>query len=153
MPAHRVTALAVSTPSSGRNSGMIGVNIEDAMVMTNWMPTIAQSVRCHCAAAPPAPMLALGSASAMSACEDEEPNGRVWSCCRRQCRRRRDKRRVAAVTADDREADRQTVDFGAGDADLRHAGEAAMAAEAQDAVTVRARHRGRLPAARPRNPA
>jgi hypothetical protein len=29
---------------------MIGVSIENDMVMTNWMPTMAHNVRCHCGA-------------------------------------------------------------------------------------------------------
>jgi hypothetical protein len=35
MPAHRSTALAVSTPSSGSSSGMIGLSTENAPVMMN----------------------------------------------------------------------------------------------------------------------
>jgi hypothetical protein len=53
MPAQRSTALAVSTPSSGSSSGMIGLSTENAPVMMNWMPTMTQSVRCHCTAAAP----------------------------------------------------------------------------------------------------
>ena len=36
--------LSLSTPSTGRNNGMIGDSIENAIVMTNWMPAIAHSV-------------------------------------------------------------------------------------------------------------
>ncbi len=56
-PAHRSTAPGELTPSSGRKSGMIGLSIENAIVITNWMPTIAHRVRRHCA----------GSLSAVSA--------------------------------------------------------------------------------------
>ena len=51
MPAHSATAPAELTPSTGRNSGMIGLSIENAAVMTNWIPTIAHKVRCHGTAA------------------------------------------------------------------------------------------------------
>ena len=51
MPAHMSIAASVCTPSSGRNSGMIGVRKLNAIVMTNWMPTIAHSVRCQLGAA------------------------------------------------------------------------------------------------------
>src|SRR5580704_3285996 len=44
MPAHSATALAELTPSAGRNSGMIGLSIENAAVMTNWIPTAVE----HC---------------------------------------------------------------------------------------------------------
>jgi hypothetical protein len=44
---------------------------------------------------------------------------------------------VGTSAADDTEPDRQTVDFGAGDADLRHAGQPAMSAQAQDTVALR----------------
>jgi hypothetical protein len=50
-PAHSATAPAEPTPSTGRNSGMMGLSIENAAVMTNWIPTIAHKVRCHGAAA------------------------------------------------------------------------------------------------------
>jgi hypothetical protein len=30
---------------------MIGLNTENAIVMMNWMPTMTQSVHCHCATA------------------------------------------------------------------------------------------------------
>src|SRR5205823_2009557 len=40
-PAQMSIAASLSTPSTGRNSGMIGVSIEKAAVITNWMPTIA----------------------------------------------------------------------------------------------------------------
>src|SRR6516162_10789449 len=49
MPDHRATALGVSTPSTGRNSGMIGLSTENAIVLMNWIPTIAQRVRCQAA--------------------------------------------------------------------------------------------------------
>ena len=64
MPAHRSTALAVSTPSSGSSSGMIGLSIENAPVMMNWMPTMTQSVRRHCAAAAPSAAASPGFRSA-----------------------------------------------------------------------------------------
>jgi len=51
MPAHRSTALAVSTRARAGSSGMIGLSTENAPVMMNWMPTMTQSVRCHCSAA------------------------------------------------------------------------------------------------------
>src|ERR1700729_2360342 len=41
MPASEVT------PRSGRNSGMIGLRKLNAMVMTNWMPTMAHRVTCQ----------------------------------------------------------------------------------------------------------
>ena len=44
IPAQMAIAPSFSTPSTGRNNGMIGVSIENAAVMTNWMPTIAHSV-------------------------------------------------------------------------------------------------------------
>ena len=53
MPDHIATALGVSTPSTGRNSGMIGLSTENAIVLMNWIPTIAQSVRCQVAVAAP----------------------------------------------------------------------------------------------------
>ena len=56
-PAQMSIAASLSTPSTGRNSGMIGVSIENAPVITNWMPTIAHSVCRHCAASPPASVL------------------------------------------------------------------------------------------------
>jgi len=31
--------------SAGKSSGMIGVSTEKAIILTNWMPTIAHSVR------------------------------------------------------------------------------------------------------------
>ena len=43
-PAQMSIAAALSTPSCGRNSGMIGVSAEFAIVLTNWMPTITHSV-------------------------------------------------------------------------------------------------------------
>ena len=52
MPAQMSIPAVEWTPSSGRNSGMIGVSIENAIVMTNWTPTIAHSVLRHCAATP-----------------------------------------------------------------------------------------------------
>jgi hypothetical protein len=52
IPAQTAIDEALSTPSTGKNSGMIGVSIEKAIVITNWMPTIAHSVCCQCAAAP-----------------------------------------------------------------------------------------------------
>ncbi len=60
---------------------------------------------------------------------------------RRHRARHRDQSRVAAGTADDRETDRQAVGRGARQADLRHAGEPAVGAEAEDAVALRARDR------------
>jgi hypothetical protein len=51
IPAHMSIAATECTPSTGRNSGMIGVRKLNDMVMTNWMPTIAHSVRCQLAAA------------------------------------------------------------------------------------------------------
>ena len=51
MPAHMSIAASECTPSTGRNSGMIGVRKLNDMVMTNWMPTIAHSVRCQFVAA------------------------------------------------------------------------------------------------------
>ena len=47
MPAHRSIAASVCTPSTGRNSGMIGLRKLNDMVMMNWMPTIAHSVTCQ----------------------------------------------------------------------------------------------------------
>src|SRR3954452_13872985 len=44
MPAQIATPLWLSTPSSGRNSGMIGVSTEFAIAVTNWIATIAHSV-------------------------------------------------------------------------------------------------------------
>ena len=44
MPAQMSIPLSELTPSTGRNSGMIGVSAEFAMVLTNWMPTITHSV-------------------------------------------------------------------------------------------------------------
>jgi len=32
---------------------MIGLSTENAIVLMNWIPTIAQSVRCHCAVVSP----------------------------------------------------------------------------------------------------
>jgi len=52
MPDHKSIARAVLTPSTGKNSGMIGVSTEKAIVLTNWMPTIAHKVRCHAVTAP-----------------------------------------------------------------------------------------------------
>ena len=49
-------------------------------------------------------------------------------------------RLIAAGAPDDRQADRQTVDRGARDADLRHPGQPAVAAEAQQAVALRTRY-------------
>jgi hypothetical protein len=40
---------------------MIGLNTENAPVMMNWMPTMAQRVRCHCAVAVPSAAVAPGS--------------------------------------------------------------------------------------------
>lgn len=44
-PAHMFTALADSTPRSGRNSGMMGATMLNAILMTNWTATIAHKVR------------------------------------------------------------------------------------------------------------
>src|SRR5215469_3009146 len=52
-PAQMSIAPADCTPSSGKNSGMIGVSIENAMVMTNWMATIAHNVLRQYAETPP----------------------------------------------------------------------------------------------------
>jgi hypothetical protein len=44
---------------------MIGLSIENAAVMTNWMPTIAHKVRCHCVAALPSAAAPLGCCIAL----------------------------------------------------------------------------------------
>lgn len=47
MPDQMPTASTESTPSSGSISGMIGLRKLTDMVMMNWMPTMAHSVRCQ----------------------------------------------------------------------------------------------------------
>ncbi len=47
MPAQRSTALGLVTPSSGRNSGMIGLRMVNDSDMMNWMPTITHIRRAH----------------------------------------------------------------------------------------------------------
>src|SRR6202041_1121863 len=47
MPDHKSTRAGVVTPSSGRNRGMIGVSMLNDIVMTNWIPTMVQSVHCQ----------------------------------------------------------------------------------------------------------
>ena len=49
-PAQTSTASRETTPSSGRNSGMIGLRMLNEMLITNWTPTIVHSVRCQCCA-------------------------------------------------------------------------------------------------------
>src|SRR5215472_7530142 len=61
IPAHRSTALAECTPSSGRNSGMIGLRKLNEQLITTCTPTIAHIVSRHCGgscstAAPAAPL-------------------------------------------------------------------------------------------------
>jgi len=47
MPDQRSIASIEVTPSCGSISGMIGLRKVIEPVMTNWMPTMAQSVRCQ----------------------------------------------------------------------------------------------------------
>ncbi len=47
MPDQMSIPFTDSTPSCGSISGMIGLRKLIPAVMTNWMPTIAQRVRCH----------------------------------------------------------------------------------------------------------
>jgi uncharacterized repeat protein (TIGR03803 family) len=75
-------------------------------------------------------------------------NNRHLTCRHRPRHRATKAVSVAAGAADDRETDRQTVDRGARQIDLRHAGEPAIGAQAEDAITLRARDRERLVADR-----
>src|SRR4051794_35432385 len=61
MPAQIAISLVLVTPSSGRNSGMIGVSTEFATAVTNWIATIAHSV-CRQLAAEPGAVAAARSA-------------------------------------------------------------------------------------------
>jgi len=49
-PAQISTASVDTTPSSGRNNGMMGLRMLNAMLITNWTPTTVHSVRCQCCA-------------------------------------------------------------------------------------------------------
>ncbi len=46
---------SVVTPSLGRNNGMIGLRKLKAMVMMNWMPTMAHRVTCQWRSGPISP--------------------------------------------------------------------------------------------------